>query len=113
MAARKTRKRKTTAKNRQENEIKTFFSKYVFTSQTLPFVFVFSVLGILFVLIRMKGIEQDYKFNELAKSLKVKKIENKELKADRARLLSVKKLKGFASKYNLEEPDEKHIIVIP
>jgi len=112
MAARKPRKRKT-AKSRQENEIKTFFSKYIFTSQTLPFVFVFSVLGILFVLIRMKGIEQDYKFNEIAKTLKVKKIENKELKADRARLLSVKKLKGFASKYNLEEPDEKHIIVVP
>lgn len=106
------RKRKST-RQRQENEIKTFFGKYVFTSQTLPFVFFFSILGIFFVLIRMKGIEQDYKFNEIAKTLKVKKIENKELKADRARLLSVKHLKGFAKKFNLKEPDEKHIIVIP
>lgn len=106
------RKRKTTRK-REENEIKVFFSKYVFTSQTLPFVFVFSILGILFVLIRMKGIEQDYRFNEISKSLKVQKIENKELKADRAKMLSVKHLKGFAEKFDLKEPDEKHIIVIP
>lgn len=106
------RKRKSTRK-RDENEIKAFFGKYVFTSQTLPFVFFFSILGILFVLIRMKGIEQDYQFNELAKNLKVQKIENKELKADRARMLSVKHLKGFAKKFELKEPDEKHIIVIP
>lgn len=106
------RKRRTTRK-REENEFKAFFSKYIFTSQTLPFVFMFSVLGILFVLIRMKGIEQDYKFNEIAKTLKVKKIENKELKADKARMLSVKELKGFAQKFKLKEPDEKHIIVIP
>lgn len=106
------RKRRTTRKS-DENEIKAFFGKYVFTSQTLPFVFFFSVLGILFVLIRMKGIEQDYRFNELAKTLKVKKIENKELKAEKAKMLSVKQLKGFADKFELKEPDEKHIIVIP
>ncbi|MEX0798178.1 MAG: hypothetical protein WEB87_02450 [Bacteriovoracaceae bacterium] len=109
MAARKRR----TIKKREENEIKVFFSKYVFTSQTLPFVFIFSVLGILFVLIRMKGIEQDYKFNEVSKALKVKEIENKELKADKAKMLSVKHLKGFAKKFDLKEPDENHIIIIP
>ncbi|MBC77321.1 MAG: hypothetical protein CME64_15050 [Halobacteriovoraceae bacterium] len=109
MAARKRRK----TSKREENEIKLFFSKYIFTSQTLPFIFVFSVMGILFVLIRMKGIEQDYKFNEVAKTLKIKQIENKELKADRARMLSVKNLKGFAKRFNLKEPDEKHIIIIP
>jgi len=35
------------------------------------------------------------------------------LKADRASVLSVKKLKGFAKENNLKEPDEKHIIIIP
>src|SRR5690554_6509785 len=113
MAARAAKTRRKASRKSQENEIKTFFTKYVFTSQTLPFVFVFSILGIFFVLIRMKGIEQDYKFNEVAKTLKVKQIENKELKADRARLLSVKHLKDFAKKFDLKEPDEKHIIVIP
>ena len=61
----------------------------------------------------MKGIEQDYKFNEIIKSIKVETNENKALKAAKARLLSVKKLKSFARKHKLKEPDEKHIILIP
>lgn len=61
----------------------------------------------------MKGIEQDYKFNELTKKIKVQKIENKELKAQRARMLSIKRLKAYSKKFNLKEPDEKHIIIIP
>lgn len=82
-------------------------------SQIFPMLVCFSILGILFVLIRMKGIEQDYKFNEIVKSIKVESNENKALKAAKARLLSVKKLKSFAKKHNLKEPDEKHIILIP
>lgn len=79
----------------------------------MPLIFVLSTIGILFVLIRMKGIEQDYKFNEISKQIKIEKIENKELKAQRARMLSIKKLKGFSKKFKLKEPDEKHIIIIP
>lgn len=98
---------------KSDNEIKLFFNKYIFTSQTLPFIALFSVLGIFFVLTRMKGIEQDYEYNEIAKQIKVEKIQNKELKAQRAKLMSVKKLKGFAKRFDLKEPDEKHVIVIP
>ena len=79
----------------------------------MPLVFVLSTIGILFVLIRMKGIEQDYKFNEVAKQIKIERLENKELKAQRARMLSIKKLKSFSKKFDLKEPDEKHIIIIP
>lgn len=79
----------------------------------MPLIFVLSTIGILFVLIRMKGIEQDYKFNEVAKQIKIERLENKELKAQRARMLSVKMLKSFSKKFNLKEPDEKHIIIIP
>lgn len=61
----------------------------------------------------MKGIEQDYKMNEITKLLKKRIQENKELKADKARLLSIKQLELFAQKYDLKEPDEKHIIIIP
>jgi|TARA_Y100000748_G_C15474188_1_gene480057 hypothetical protein len=61
----------------------------------------------------MKGIEQDYQYNDIAKRIKVQKIQNKELKAKRARELSVKRLKAYAKKYNLNEPDEKRIIIIP
>ena len=61
----------------------------------------------------MKGIEQDYKYNEIAKRINIQKIQNKELKAKRARELSVKKLKSYAVKFNLEEPSEKKVIIIP
>ena len=90
-----------------------YLSDKIFTSQTLPLIFVVSVIGIMFVLIRMKGIEQDYEYNEIAKRVKVQQLRNKELKAERARELSVKNLKAYAKQYNLSEPDEKKIILIP
>ena len=83
------------------------------TSQTLPLIFVVSILGVMFVLIRMKGIEQDYKYNEIAKRINVQRVQNKELKARKARELSVKKLKAYANKFELKAPDEKRIIIIP
>lgn len=61
----------------------------------------------------MKGIEQDYKLNEIQKIVDIHKIKNKELKAIKARELSIKKLKAYAKKYNLQEPDDKRIIIIP
>lgn len=100
-------------KKAKKNPVLTYISEHIFNTQTLPLVFVFSILGILFVLIRMKGVEQDYKYNDIAKRIKVQKIQNKELKAQRARELSVKKLKAYAKKYKLSEPDEKRVIIIP
>ena len=79
----------------------------------LPAFFVFTIIGALYVLTRMKGIEQDYKYNDLAKRIDIQKIQNKELKAKKARELSVKNLKAYAKKFELQEPDEKHIIVVP
>ncbi|MAZ48839.1 MAG: hypothetical protein CME65_09755 [Halobacteriovoraceae bacterium] len=83
------------------------------SSPFMPVFFVFTIIGALYVFTRMKGIEQDYKYNDLAKRIDVQKIQNKELKAKKARELSVKNLKAYAKKYNLQEPDEKHIIVVP
>lgn len=103
-------KRRSTTSIKQSN---TSFIKNLFRSQIFPLLLSFSILGILFVLIRMKGVEQDYKFNEIVKSIKSETNDNKSLKAAKARLLSVKKLKSFATKHNLKEPDEKHIIIIP
>lgn len=100
-------------RKKKENEIITFLNQFVLNAKTLPIVISFSILGVLFVLIRMKGVEQDYKLNEIVKRTKVLQIENKELKATKASVLSVKKLKGFAKKNKLKEPDEKHIIIIP
>lgn len=102
------KKRSISKKQSQLNTIKNLVK-----SQVFPLLICFSILGILFVLIRMKGIEQDYKFNEIVKNIKAESNDNKALKANKARLLSVKKLKSFANKHNLKEPDEKHIILIP
>ena len=85
-------------RKKKENEIITFLNQFVLNAKTLPIVISFSILGVLFVLIRMKGVEQDYKLNEIVKRTKVLQIENKELKATKASVLSVKKLKGFAKK---------------
>lgn len=79
----------------------------------MPIIFAITVIGILFVLVRMKGIEQDYKLNEIQKVVDIHKIKNKELKAIKARELSVKKLKAYAKKFNLNEPNDKRIIIIP
>ena len=100
-------------RKKKNNIFLNFISDKIFTSQTLPLIFVFTVIGIMFVLIRMKGVEQDYKYNEVAKRIDIQKIKNKELKAHRARELSIKKLNSYAKKFNLNEPDEKHIIIIP
>ncbi len=97
------------AKNSSFDKLKDF----LLNSKTIPLIFSFSVLGIMFVLVRMKGVEQDYSFNEIEKRTKIQRVQNKELKARRARELSMKKLKAFADKYDLSEPDEKRIIIVP
>ena len=79
----------------------------------MPLIFAITIIGILFVLVRMKGIEQDYKLNEIQKVVDIHLIKNKELKALKARELSVKKLRAYAKKFNLTEPDDKRIIIIP
>jgi len=98
---------------RKTNPFLNYLSDKIFTSQTLPLIFVVSIIGIMFVLIRMKGIEQDYAYNEIAQRIKIQKVKNKELKAERAKELSVKNLKAYADKFSLTEPDEKRIILIP
>ena len=73
----------------------------------------FLFLSILFVFIRMKGVEQDYAFNELNKELKRSKILNKELKVEKANVLNVKRLRQLAKNFKFDYPTEKQIIVIP
>ena len=47
------------------------------------------------------------------KKIEQVQLEGKELKAKKARLLSVKRLRGLAKKYNLSRPKQDQIIVIP
>lgn len=85
----------------------------IFSSNGFPLFLSFATLAILFVLFRMKGIEIDYKISALDKDIQQVSMENKELKARKARLLSVKNLRAMASKYNFAQPKEQQILVIP
>jgi cell division protein FtsL len=91
------------------NKIITFITG----SRGMPVVMAFVALAIFFVLIRMKGIEQDYKYNEVVKKIERVNQENKELKAKKASYMSIKKLRQMAKKHDLKEPSNKQIIVIP
>ena len=87
--------------------------QFITSSKGLPIVMAFVCLAVFLVLVRMKGIEQDYKYNELVKQIDRVNIDNKELKAKKASYISVRKLRAMAKKYNLKEPSNKQIIVIP
>lgn len=85
-----------------------------FSSPKLIFyVVTFTLLGAVFVLVRMKGVEQAYALNQIEQKIHQVGLENKELKARRANLLSIRNLKDLSRKFQLSEPDQAQIIVIP
>jgi len=86
---------------------------FLFNPKALPFTLTFTTLAILFVGFRMKGIEQAYLLNTLEQNIDKASIRNKELKAQRAREMSVPRLREFAVKYDLKEPGPEQIILIP
>jgi hypothetical protein len=86
---------------------------FLFNPKALPFTLTFTTLAILFVGFRMKGIEQAYSVNTIESDIRKAVIRNKELKAERARDMSVPRLREFAVKYELKEPGPEQIILIP
>ena len=86
---------------------------FLFNPKALPFTLTFTTLAILFVGFRMKGIEQAYLLNTIEQNIDKASIKNKELKAQRAREMSVPRLREFAVKYDLKEPGPEQIILIP
>ncbi|MBF0361012.1 MAG: hypothetical protein HQK49_08370 [Oligoflexia bacterium] len=86
--------------------------KNIFNASILPIILSISILATMMVLFRMKRIELDYKYYEINKDIDEARYENKELKAYKAKLLSVKNLNLLAKKYQMERPKEKQIIVI-
>lgn len=87
--------------------------EFLFNPKALPFTLTFTTLAILFVGFRMRGIEQAYQLNNIEHDIQKATIHNKELKAQRAREMSVPRLREFASKYDLKEPGPEQIILIP
>ncbi len=103
------RRRKSSSQNSFiQNKVFQFF----FNPTTLPFTLLFSTLLILFVTFRMKSVEQTYQMNHLVKQVENSHIQNKELKAQRAKLLSAQNLKFFAEQFELKEPTADQIILI-
>jgi cell division protein FtsL len=97
----------------KKESIVTKTKNVIFSSQGFPLILSFAILGILFVLFRMKGVELDYKVTNVNKDIERTVLENKELKARKAKLLSSKKLRTMARKYGLSQPKQEQIIVIP
>jgi hypothetical protein len=87
--------------------------EFLFNPKALPFTLTFTTLAVLFVGFRMKGIEQAYLLNNIEDDIYKSTIRNKELKAQRAREMSVPRLREFAVKYDLKEPGPEQIILIP
>ncbi len=87
--------------------------EFLFNAKALPFTLTFTILAVAFVGFRMKGIEQAYELNNIENDIQKSIIRNKELKAQRAREMSVPKLREFAVKYDLKEPGPEQIILIP
>ncbi len=85
----------------------------LFSSQGFPIFLTCTIIALLFVLFRMKGVELDYEVANLKKTVELVGLENKKLKAKRARLLSTKNLRNLAKKYDLYQPKQSQIIVIP
>jgi hypothetical protein len=85
----------------------------LFSTKGLPFFLTFTTLAVLFVLIRMKNVEKDYQIAKTNKDIEKVLLDNKELKAKKARMLSSDKLRKLASIHHLEQPKQDQIIVIP
>ncbi len=75
-------------------------------------IFVFGLIGFSHVYLRMQCVDEDYALNDLRGKIKKASLLNKELKADKAKLLSVKNLRSYAKRYKLKVPEREQIIVI-
>lgn len=79
----------------------------------LTFIGVFALFCLLMIVIRMKGIEQDYRIHELNVKIEDELFDNKEMKAKKAKFLSAESLLKLSQKFSLQGPKEAQIIVIP
>jgi hypothetical protein len=101
--------KKTSEKFQLGNKIK----EIVFSSRGFPIFLSFTTLAILFVLFRMKNVEMDYKISKTNRDIEKVLLDNKELKAKNARMLSTERLRRLATAHHLDQPKQDQIIVIP
>jgi cell division protein FtsL len=102
-----------TKKSTEKFQLGKKIREIIFSSQGFPIFLSFTTLAILFVLFRMKNVEMDYKITKSNKDIEKVMLDNKELKAKKARMLSSEKLRKLASVHNLDQPKQDQVIVIP
>lgn len=93
--------------------IKEKFKSVFFSAQGMPIILCLITIAILFVLFRMKGIEMNYQITTLDKDVEKVRVEGKELKAKKAKMLSINNLRKMAKAHDLAQPKQNQIIVIP
>jgi len=103
----------TQIKDKRNNTLVGLFKKKIPGNPWLPIFLFCTVLAILFVLFRMKVVEIDYKTTEIIHEIDKIKLEQKEIEAQKAKLLSIKNLRDMAKKHNMKQPQRNQIIVIP
>ena len=79
----------------------------------LSMVIFLAIISFLAVMFRMKGVELDYKISKKNKETRKITQENKNLKAERAKELSIENLNRLARKHKMKEPSQKQVIVVP
>jgi cell division protein FtsL len=88
-------------------------SPMLFGKDGLPITTIIIILVISIVGFRMKSLEMVYDGVKKDRMIDKLTMENKELRATKAQLMSTDNLRYIANKYDLKEPDEKQIIIIP
>jgi len=102
-----------TKKSTEKFQLGKKIREIIFSSKGFPLFLSFTTLAILFVLFRMKNVEMDYQITKANKDIEKVLLDNKELKAKKARMLSSEKLRKLASVHNLDQPKQDQVIVIP
>ncbi len=87
--------------------------KVIFSSQGFPIFMTLVMVAFLFVVFRMKVIEFEDRISKMNSDIDKVSRENKRLKAQKAKLLSPVRLKQLARQYNLSEPKQEQIILVP
>ena len=88
------------------------FGEVISSANILPLVLLYLILAISFVLFRMKNVEMDYRIHDISKDIQKTINDGKDVKAKKANLLSIERLRKLAKEFDLKEPKQSQVILI-